>query len=63
MVYEITFMEEYTKVNDFSSTITLSSGLIAKIGDLGLMDNKEDTYMGKGKKELQKTSKSGFSDV
>ncbi len=38
-------MEEHPKINDLSSTITLSSGLIAKIGDLGLMDSIEDTYV------------------
>jgi hypothetical protein len=38
-------MEKYAKINDLSSTITLSSGFKAKIGNLGLMDNIEDTYM------------------
>jgi hypothetical protein len=45
MVYGITFMEEYAKVNDFSGTITISSGLIAKIGHLCLIDSIEDTYV------------------
>jgi hypothetical protein len=44
-VYEITFMEENAKVHDFINTITISSGLIAKNGDLGLMESIEDTYV------------------
>ncbi len=38
-------MEEYAKLNDLTGTITVASGIAAKVGDLSLMDNVEGTYV------------------
>jgi len=44
-VYEITVTEEYARINNLSGTITFDSRIAAKIGDLGLIDSKERTYV------------------
>ncbi len=44
-VYEITITKEYAKVNDFKGTITVASGVTAKVGDLALVDSMEGTYV------------------
>jgi hypothetical protein len=44
-VYEITVTEGYAKINDLRGTITFDSGIAAKIGDLGLTDSMEGTYV------------------
>jgi hypothetical protein len=45
VVYEITVMKEYTKINNLSGTITFDSGIAAKIGDLGLMYSMAGIYV------------------
>jgi hypothetical protein len=35
-IYEITVLEEYAKLNDLTSTITVASGISTKVGDLSL---------------------------
>ncbi len=47
-VYEITATEEYARINDLSGIITFDSGISARIGDLGLMDSMEGTYVWAG---------------
>jgi hypothetical protein len=44
-IYEITVLEEYTKLNDLTGTITVASGISAKVGDLSLTDPVEGTYV------------------
>ncbi len=44
-IYEITVLEEYAKLNDLTSTITLASGISAKVADLSLSDSVEGTYV------------------
>jgi hypothetical protein len=44
-VYEITVLEEYAKLNDLMGTITVASGLSAKVADLSLTDSVKGTYM------------------
>jgi hypothetical protein len=36
---------KHARINDLSGTITFDSGISAKIGDLGLMDSLEGTYV------------------
>jgi hypothetical protein len=38
-------MEDYAKINHHSGAIIFNSGNAAKIGDLGLMDSMEGTYV------------------
>ncbi len=42
-IYEITVLEEYAKLNDLTGTITVASGISAKVGHLSLMDTVEGT--------------------
>jgi hypothetical protein len=44
-IYEITVLEEYAKLNDLTGTITVASGISAKVGDLSLADPVEGTYV------------------
>jgi hypothetical protein len=44
-VYEITVLEEYAKLNNLTGTITVASGISAKVGDLSLRDSVEGTYV------------------
>jgi hypothetical protein len=44
-MYEITVLEEYAKLNDLTGTITVASGISAKVGDLTLTDSVEGTYV------------------
>jgi hypothetical protein len=44
-MYKISITEEYAKINDLSRIITLNSGIAAKIGNLGLMNSMEGTYI------------------
>ncbi len=44
-IYEITVLEDYAKLNDLTGTITMASGISAKVGDLSLTDSVEGTYV------------------
>jgi hypothetical protein len=44
-VYEIMVLEEYAKLNDLAGTITVASGISAKVADLSLTDSVEGTYV------------------
>ncbi len=44
-MYEITVLEEYAKLNDLTGTITVASGISAKVGDHSLADPVEGTYV------------------
>jgi hypothetical protein len=44
-IYEIMVLEEYTKLNDLTGTITVASGISANLGDLSLTDLVEGTYV------------------
>ncbi len=44
-IYKITVLEEYAKLNDLTGTITVASGISAKVGDLSLADPMEGTYV------------------
>ncbi len=44
-IYEIMVLEEYAKLNDLTGTITIASGILAKVGDLSLMDSVDGTYV------------------
>jgi hypothetical protein len=44
-VHKITVLEEYAKLNDLTGTITVASGLTAKVADLSLTDSVEGTYV------------------
>jgi hypothetical protein len=42
-IYEITVLEEYAKLNDLIGTITVASGLTAKVADLSLQTRRGPT--------------------
>jgi hypothetical protein len=44
-VYEVILREEYGRLNDLSGTVSLPAGLVAKAGDLSLMDSFEGTFV------------------
>jgi hypothetical protein len=44
-LYEITVLEEYAKLNNLTSTITVALGISAKVADLSLTDSMEGTYV------------------
>jgi hypothetical protein len=44
-LYEITFREEFAKMNELTRSITLSSGVRARVSDKSLVDSLEGTIV------------------
>ncbi len=44
-IYEITLREEFAKMNESTGTITLSSGVQARVSDKSLVDSLEGTVV------------------
>jgi hypothetical protein len=44
-LYKITLREEFTRLNELTGSITLSSGVQARISDKSLVDSLEETVV------------------
>ncbi len=54
-IYKITVLEEYAKLNNLTGTLTVASGISAKVGDLSLADTTEGTYVWTHQEECPRT--------